>query len=176
VDEEVVEVAPPGQGARELLTLFTDLQDFPTALRIRAHLLGPRASVWWGILALDHVFGVDLPEDERAGYAAARAWVADPSEDNRRKAEELGPELEDPEGYTWLLCGAAFWSEGSLSRPGLPDVPTDPKFSGVAVAGMLHLLAYEGDPALAEERFRTFLESGESIEKGDPPIPVSARA
>jgi len=171
LDDEVVEVAQPGQTARELIDVFAGLSDWPTVFRIRTHLLGPRSSVWWGLLALDYVYGPEIPEHERAAYDAAKSWVADPSEDHRRKAEALGPEDDDPRGNAWLLCCAAFWSKGSVSLPGLPDVPTDPKYSGTAVAGMLHQAAYEGDPALGEERFRRFLELAEGVERGEPPLP-----
>jgi len=175
IDDEALEVALPGQAAQELFDAFYALEDWPSALRIRAHLLGPRASVLWGLLALDHIFGETVPEEERAAYQAARAWVADPTEDNRRKAEPLGPEDEEGEGHAWLLCCGAFWSEGSLSLPGLPDVPTDPKFSGVAVAGMLRLAAYYEDPALAEERFPHFLELGVAVGRGEHPFPPPGR-
>ncbi|MEN8150911.1 MAG: FHA domain-containing protein [Planctomycetota bacterium] len=170
-DDDVIDVAQPGQGARELMDVFVGQEEWPTAFRIRTHLLGPRPSVWWGLLALDHVWSGDIPEAERAACDAAKAWIIDSSEDNRRKAEALGPEAEDPEGYAWLLCCAAFWSEGSLSLPDLPDVPTDSKFSGVAVAGMLHMAAYDGDPAAAEERFPYFHELGAAIERGEHPFP-----
>jgi len=170
LSEAAQELAEPGRTAGELLPEFLERGDWPVSVRLQAHLLTPRAATWWGWLCLHHVFGDDPPEKERLGLAAARAWLADPSEENRRAAEEWGPGSR-MKGLACWLCTAAFWSGGSMAPEELPEVLPDRRLTGAAVSALLHLAAPYADPALAAERYARFLALGPEVRDGAHPFP-----
>jgi hypothetical protein len=169
-DEDVVELAGPDDPAPELEATFTKKEKFPAALRVAAHRLTAREAVWWGILSLDDLFGDSVPEVDAPCIEAARAWVADPIEENRRAAETAALE-SGFEGIACWVAQGAFWSEGSIAPPGIQAVPPDERLAGQAVTAAMLLGAAHGEAKDAPKRYRAFLAKALEVGEGKHPFP-----
>jgi hypothetical protein len=95
-------------------------------------------------------------------------FVRNPSEDNRRAAEALGHKV----GFDTIggcLAMAAFFSDGSISGPGLPCVPPRPFLTGRLVSVVVYLAAVQKDPsAYLEELGRSIALGLDMLEGPDP--------
>ena len=129
---------------------------------------------------MTEVSGPDLPAAKAKALEAARAWVLDPSEENRRacwSAAEAA-EIGSPAGCTAM---AAFFSGGSLSLPDLPVVPPGEDLTGRMATGALMLAAVMNEPEKASEKHTAFLRTGLQIADGQnlwpspPRVPPPAR-
>ncbi len=109
-----------------------------TELHIRS--LSKQAAVAWGIECLENaVRKTSVAHDERS-LRAAKSWVADPNETNRREAEAAAAAANyaDPAAF---LAQAVFWSGGSIAPASSPaDTPTQDHLTGVAVSAALKML------------------------------------
>lgn len=143
---------------------------FADAIRVLAHQLSARQAVWWGCLC---VWNVSRPGDgaepltplgEKAIGAAVR-WVREPSEPSRRAAEAAGraAAITTPAG---CVAMAAFWSAGSMSPPGNPDVPCPPYLAHRVVGEGVIVAAGLGDPEKAIVRWPLFVQLGRDVLAG----------
>lgn len=128
------------------------------ATRFVAAWLGPRRAVWWATLCVWNGFRSSPPEDNDASVAAidaAVAWIVDPTESNRRAAQAAAERVgfSTPAG---AAATAAFWSEGSISLPGQPEVPPP---SGVAVKAAANAVLMAAAAPSAAERDATLRQS-----------------
>jgi Family of unknown function (DUF6931)/Inner membrane component of T3SS, cytoplasmic domain len=169
-DEEVVAIAKPDQPAADLAEALRKKKQYQAALRVEGHRLGPRNAVWWGVMSLDGLFGDDVPEDEVLPLEAARAWVAEPTEENRRTAGDAAAEVKHA-GLACWPAQAAFWSGGSLAPEGLPEVPPDARLTGQGVTAALLMAAAHGAPAGAKGRYERFLALAKDVAEGKHPYP-----
>lgn len=139
------------------------------AVRLLAHALEPRRTVWWGqqCLCADGL-GDGASADQVELAAAIEAWLAEPTDEGRRAlgktAEDLG--LGDP--VTCLGLGV-FLCEGSLAPPDIPAVDPPPGVCARAVGGALTLACVTEDPANADERAGAFVDLGLALLEFDPP-------
>jgi len=150
---------------RQYLDVLMEKQQFMDAVRFLAHALPKQEAVWWGCLCARQVAGVDPPAKITAALQAAEAWVANPSEDNRRAAMPAAEaaELATPAGCAAM---AAFWSGGSLGPPNTPVVPPGEYLTAHAVGGAVMLAAVLTEPEHASEKYRTFLAQGTEVAAG----------
>lgn len=136
------------------------------ALRLLPHLLPKRRAVWWGCLCAWHALDPQSPMATLKALEAALHWVIDPSEENRRAAQVAG-ELAPMTTAAGCLAMAAFWSGGSMARPGLPTVPPPTDLSARVVAGAVLLAAAQRDALRLQVRYAEFLEIGLQIARGE---------
>ena len=113
----------------------------------------------------ERIFGPDPPPTAVAALNAARAWVIDPKEENRRAAFTAAEaaKVGTPEGCAAM---AAFLSGGSLSLPDLPVVPPAEHLTGDLVAWCLAIAAVIKEPEKAAEKYATFLKLGQEVAEG----------
>ena len=69
---------------RPFLDLLIEKQHHLDGIRFLAHAMVKRAVVWWAYQCVTQVLGPEPPAAVAKALEAARAWVSDPSEDNRR--------------------------------------------------------------------------------------------
>jgi hypothetical protein len=140
-------------------------EQFPDAARFLAHALPKREAVWWACLCARQAAGANLPAKPAAALQAAERWAADPSEDNRRKAQAAAEaaEMGTPAGCAAM---AAFWSGGSLGPPNVPAVPPGEFLTAHGVAGAVMLAAVLTQPEKAPEKFRKFFALGVEVGNG----------
>src|SRR5262245_31551728 len=102
-----------GQTPRQFLDRLLEQQRYSDAAGFLAHGLPKREAVWWGCLCVQQIVGPNSPGPMIAALDAAKKWVSDPSEENRRAAFTAAEAADfgNPAGCVGL---AAFFSGGSL--------------------------------------------------------------
>ena len=135
------------------------------ALRLLAHALPKRESVWWACTCCRALLGTGIALTDEPAITRAEAWVYEPNDKNARaaytEAEERG--FQTPGGWAAV---AAFWSCGSLAPAEQPAVPPADYLTGVAVSGAVMLAAVVEPVADMDARYARFLKLGLDIGAG----------
>jgi len=158
----------PGQ----FIALLISQELYADAIRFTAFDFSNREAVWWGALCLWEACrsGVDQPKTPPSDpvFQSLIAWLQKPSEDNRRTVETAGREagITTPRGQ---LAMAAFFTEGSMSLPGQPEVKPEPWFTSKNVASVVLAASKTGRPSKVEESQRRFLVLAAELAKGQLP-------
>jgi hypothetical protein len=143
---------------REFTQLLIDGGHFPDAVRLLAHALPKRESVWWAWVSARRAAGVEPAAPIQASLAATEKWIAQPTEENRRAAMQAAERagLHTAAGCAGL---AAFFCGATIAPAQAPPVAPGPYDSAKAVAGAI-LLSAVAVPEKIEEQFRAFLQQG----------------
>lgn len=165
LDEAARPLAEAGGSVAELFDRLVAGGCYMDAVRLLAFNLPRREAVWWACLCVRDVLGPDPDPADLAAVAAAERWAAEPTEENRRAANDQAEALEFETAAAWAAA-AAFWSAGSLAPAGLPSVPPPPGLTGTAVSGALILAATTDDPEVTQARYQKFLARGADIARG----------
>lgn len=159
----------PGLQPAQYLQTLVEKEHFACAVKFLAHTLPKRQAVWWACLC---VWGAEKPDgpseqEEKTVNAvhAAVMWVRDPSEENRRLAEQMG-RIATVGTAAGCAAMAAFWSGGNMSGPSLPAVEPPADLTAKVAAGAVLLAASDGDPEKAPDRYRRFLAIGLEVANG----------
>jgi len=165
---EAVELSEPAQGllddAIEVLPFIDKLTGqklLLDALRVLAAWLSKRKAVWWGAGCVESACGEHI-EGQTDLLALGRAWVREPTDENRRAALDAAESADAKLPACWL-SRAAGWSGGSLAPPGLAAVPPDEHLTAQALVGALLLAAVFRDPAKSVDNYRLFIEQGKQL-------------
>ncbi|TWT36524.1 hypothetical protein KOR34_14300 [Posidoniimonas corsicana] len=97
----------------------------------------------------------DASPNAAAAVDAAVQWVLTRTEDSRRAAREAADAvgMQTPSG---AVAASAFWSEGSVSLVGCPDVPAPP---GVAAKLVVNAVTMTAAAPASAERTAALLQS-----------------
>jgi hypothetical protein len=165
LSEKAAAALKPGLRPGEYLGILIDAGLWPDAIRFLAFALPRREGVWWACLAARGSLGPDAPPGQEASIVAAEEWVYRPTDEARRNAFALAEKIgfDSPAAYAAL---GAYWSQGSLAPPGMPEVPPDPALSPTAVASAVLLAAVIREPHKAEAKYRALMTSGIDIANG----------
>jgi hypothetical protein len=156
----------PAARPHEYLDLLITSGHLTDAIRFLAHALPKRDAVAWACLATRSSLPLAASAEAFAALEAAEAWVAEPSEDNRRVAMAKAEAAQFQSPASWAAVGA-FWSGGSMAPAGAPEVPPAASFTAAAVTGALILAAVHPQPDRAERRYRTYLKLGIALAQRD---------
>ena len=170
MSEDALKVAATVKTGPELVAALAGKGLFAKAVRVQAHLLPKRHAVWWGVVCVEQVCADQLPPPERAAYDAAREWVTDPTEANRRCCEAAAGRTKYEAPGSWLAMGA-FWSGESLTPADMPAVAPDDKLPGQAVTSSLMIASVFGDSTKGKERYQAFLAKAPQVASGAIPLP-----
>lgn len=129
------------------------------AIKLLAHGLPKRESVWWSCLAARAVQTPETDEDNINALIAAEAWAKNPSEENRLRCRVLGEKTKHKTAASWAAT-AACWSTGSMAPEGQPAIQTPEYLYAHAVAGAVSLAAALADAENIEEQYQRFLKQG----------------
>jgi len=140
----------------QFVDLLASREHFLDALRTVAHSLAKRSAVQWAGLCVRAACGEDLDGLDEVALNAADAWVANPSEELRRKAQAAAENTEFKTAASWVAM-AAFFSSGSMGPSTAPVVPPAPHLTSHAAAGAAMLAAVARQPEKAPERYAEFL-------------------
>ncbi len=161
-------LAPEG-----LATALAGLEATMDAVAFLAHALPRREAVWWAFTCARAAAGETPEPAVGAALEAARAWITQPTEANRRAAfqaaEAVG--LDTPAG---AVAAAAFLSGQTLGPEDGPPVPPDQHAGAKVIVGAIALaalaLAPDEDPAPAMKEFLgRGLELAERVQLWSPP-------
>jgi hypothetical protein len=172
--DEALALGQTDMAPHQFLDLLVEHGHHLDAIRFLAQAVVKRAAVWWALRCVTEVLGPDLPAAQVKALDAARAWVLDPSEENRRacwpaaEAAEVG----SPAG---CMAMAAFFSGGSISLPDLPVVPPGEELTGRMATAALMLAAVMKEPEKAAEKYAAFLRTGLEIADGKNLWPTPPR-
>jgi hypothetical protein len=150
----------------QFVELLASREQFLDALRVVAHALAKRSAVDWACRCVRAGAGDDLTPLDEAPIKAAEAWVADPSEALRRKAEAAAAAAEHKTPASWAAM-AAFWSSGSMAPPTSPVIPPAPHLTAHAASGAAMLAAVAKQPEKAPQRYAEFLRIGKELMGGE---------
>jgi hypothetical protein len=150
---------------RQYLAALDQAGRLPDAVRFLAFALPRREAVWWATQCVRQVPALTADEKAAAALAAAEAWAADPTDDNRRKAfaaaEAAG--FDKPAACAAL---ATFLTEGSMAPAHLQPVPPPSHAGPAAAAAAVILAALVIEPEKGDEKFRKFLALGSDVASG----------
>ncbi len=124
------------------------------ALRLAGAALPAREGVWWAWVAVRHTLRTLAdrgpaapPKAAHTALAAVERWIAEPTDANRRAAWAAGEaaDLTTPVG---CLCGAVFFTGGSIAAVESPmAVPPPPGAHVTMAASAVLMAAAQLDPA-----------------------------
>jgi hypothetical protein len=159
------ELLRPDHSPKQYLDALTQAGHLADAVRFLAHVLPRREAVWWACQCVKAV--PELPKNEKtvAAVAAAEAWAAGPTDDNRRAAQAAAQAagLDTPAG----CCGmAAFFSDGSMAPAHVQAVPPPPHAAPTVAATAVILAAVAVQPEKADEKYKRFLGLGNDVATG----------
>ena len=165
--EQAAEILPllsEGMSPKAFLDKLVEEDLLQEANCFLAHALPKREAVWWACLCARDATA-DGDETSKNLVTLAETWVRKPTDENRRSAMTAAEEAGFDSPASWAAA-AAFWSGESLAPPDLPPVAPSDELTGTAVAAAGLLAAYSGDPLMAPEQFRRFLDKGIDVAEG----------
>jgi hypothetical protein len=175
--EEALALLGDGEQPRAFVEALAAAGQQALAVRFLAYALDRRPAVWWAWVCARRAHGDAPPPAIQAALDATKAWIADPSDTNRRTAMTLAEaaDFSTPAGCAGL---AVFFCGDSLAPPGVDPVPPGEYMAARAIAGCVVLAAVADPPEKAPERYEEFLRQGfEVAEKTalwTPPPPPAA--
>jgi hypothetical protein len=162
------EAEAPLRGCMDIETALDRLEAagfMVEAVRVLAHALPKRESVWWACMCATATAPRDLPEPDQRAQQYAEQWVRRQTDDLRQAAMQFAETGGCLTAEAWTGI-AAFWSGDSIALPGQPPLAPLPHQAGSAVAAAVSLAAARGDGKRYPERLKRFLGSGRDIASG----------
>ncbi|HEX3877052.1 MAG TPA: hypothetical protein VHW24_08710 [Bryobacteraceae bacterium] len=159
LSDKALELMKPDLHPREFVRLLSEKALFPDAVRFVAHSLPKREAVWWGWVCARRASGSSPTPEVKAALNATELWISQPTEENRRAAQEASKTAGTG---TAAGCAAlaAFFSGGSLAPPHAPAVPPGEHLTAKVVAGAVIFAAVATEPQKAPEKFNSYLAQG----------------
>ena len=143
---------------------------YQDAITFLAHAIPKREGIWWACLSCRDVLSV--MKDDKALYeeyletlSSAESWVIDPTEENRRRAEKLSQVLDYELPASWAAL-AAFWSQGSITKPDEPNVDAPDFLYAHAISGAVSLAATRFSPDDIDKKMQFYIAIGLDLAKG----------
>ncbi len=127
------------------------------AVAFMTQALPKRESIYWAYLCVDSNPEAAASETCRAALDVARDWVAEPSDNaKRREAMTLAKAagLDTPAG---CVAAAVFFCGDSIAPADLPAVVPAPHVAGTMAAAAIQLAAVNPEPSRAGERLQNYL-------------------
>lgn len=140
-------------------------EDEAACLNFLAYALPKRLGVWWALQCLQSEEGL-ISQQDQALLPLIADWVRQPTDKIRRQAMAGAEAAEMQTPASWVGV-AMFWSHGSLSPAGQPEIPPQPELSGKAVAAAVMLGAVAKTPEAAPERRSRFVLLADEIATGE---------
>ncbi len=129
------------------------------ARSVLAYALPKRRALWWGCLCAWDAYRPQPPDDAAGALQTVARFVMSPNETDRRAAEAWARKLPR-KSMEFCLASAAFYSGGSMLKPGLPHVPPRPMMTGRLVSLAVYLASLEPGPAGYRDRLKQYLAIG----------------
>jgi hypothetical protein len=173
LSEEARGLLAEGMTARQYLDTLIERRLDEDAVQFLAHALPKREAIWWGSLCVGQELGSEPPAAAAGALEAARAWVIEPKDENRRAtfpAAEAAA-IGTPAGCT---AAAAYFSGGSLAPAHLAAVAPPEHVTALLVASALTLAAVVKEPEKAVEKYASFLLTGLEVACGQVPWPEAS--
>jgi hypothetical protein len=139
-------------------------KNYSEAVKYLAKGLPQREAIWWGFLCSEVIEKDRDDTTTQEALAVIEAWVKAPSESKRRRAGKLGEALEFFTPTSWTAT-AVFWSGGSITPEGRPEVEAGAQMCGEAIANAIIIAANKLSDDIPQN-FECFLKQGLHIAMG----------
>jgi hypothetical protein len=148
------EVSPP-----DFLARLMGQELYHDAIRLLAFGLPKREAVWWAYYCAKQAYGDTAPPPVEAVLAATETWVREPTDPNRRAAFDLAEKagFDNPASCAAM---AAFFSGGSISPEGQPEVQDQANVTPKAASGGIILAGVLEEPEKAAGKYKIYLGMG----------------
>lgn len=166
LEEESLQLFRPKHSPEEFIRVLTENKQFADAIRVLTLYLPKRQTVFWAHRSVEEVSPRELINDERAALQATRAWLEDPTEENRRAAMQIA-ETSELQHAAGCVAAAASWSEGSMAPAEFDEVLPDPKLTAQVAAAALIMIATDGETSSIEDRYQKILQIGQQLLSGE---------
>ncbi|MDH5197000.1 MAG: hypothetical protein OEY20_07090 [Gemmatimonadota bacterium] len=159
LDDDALALLGDGEKPRAFVDALIAAEHHAAAVKFLAFALDKRPAVWWAWVCARRAHGDEPDPAIQAALEATKAWIADPSDANRRTAMACAEAADfgTPAGCAGL---AAFFCGDSLAPPELEPVPPGEFMAAQAIAGCIILAAVMDPPEQAPERYQEFLHQG----------------
>ncbi len=139
---------------------------YSDAVNFLAHALPKRESIWWAYLCVDAVEQLSVEKNQAVIeiLQLIKTWIYRPQETVRRKIEPFTEQFPSERAISWVAL-AVFWSGGSITPLGKPEVQPVDYLYAKAVAGAI-MLAATVVPEKLDQHYQYFLSQGLDIAKG----------
>ena len=159
---EAMALLQPQQKPPEFIDTLMDKKLFADAVRFLAHALPRREAVWWAWMCARRAAGERPAPAVQTALEVTERWIAQPTEENRRAAEQAA-ELATIDTPAGCAAMGAFFSGGSIGPPDAPEVPPGPYLTAKVVSGAVIYAALGDEPAEAPGKFRSFVAQGVDV-------------
>lgn len=135
------------------------------AVEFLARLLTKEEAIWWGCLCAWDAARPNASPPVQAALQTALRWLQEPSEEHRREAEQAAKRagIATPAG---AAAQAVVFAQGSLSLPGLPEVPAPEDLTSQTIAGAVRVCAAQLGAAGENLPYRRMLRYGLEVAAG----------
>jgi|GEM_PF-4319893 len=116
---------PSDAKAADLLTELMQKEEYQDCLELLSYLLPLRKGIWWAAQVVWNCVEGQPSKQEQIALRHTMDWVNEPTEENRQAAGQVAKRMgaSNPFG---ALAMATFYTGGSISLPGLPEVLPPP--------------------------------------------------
>ncbi|MCF6345432.1 MAG: hypothetical protein L3J00_03060 [Thiomicrorhabdus sp.] len=151
----------------EFLNTLIDQELYDDAVTFLAHALPVREAIWWSYLCSKEHFDQENALYQQ-GALATENWVKNPTEENRRDAENWAEAGKYNTVTSWTAA-AVFWSGGSIAPEGQPVMEPPLHLYAHAISGAIVMSANHNMPAVTEvtQRYQRYLKLGIDIANGE---------
>lgn len=148
-----------------LLGKLIDAELYVDVIKLVSHALPKREAIWWGALCVEMISTKDDPPEDIEALRSVVQWVIEPKESQRIQAAFAADQCQTA-SPACSLAQAVKWSDGSMSRPGLPEVPPEPEMTPNAIVAAVRFAAKKGSRAKQTQRLREFLRLAVEVAEG----------
>lgn len=163
LEDDALEMLQEDDNVREYVERLAESGQPGDAITVLSHALPKQEAVWWGC---QMVKPGGEPFDATA-YDAAKNWVLDPSEENRKTAEAAANGSGGVLTPAICLATAVYLSGGSLIDPEIENVPPADHITATTIAAILKSVAVLADPNFPNKSLQQSLEIGVQIADGE---------
>lgn len=144
----------------QFLRALVEKELHPDAIQLIAHYLPKRQAVWWACQCVKTTFGPKTTPQMKTALEAAEKWVAQPTEENRRAAQQAA-DLEESGSAAQVVGLAAAFSE----QPPAADARIREKqqYMTAKLAAGAVLLAATSDAEKAKQNLAEFVSQGITV-------------
>lgn len=152
----------PELSADDYLAQLISAERWLDAVKFLAQSLPKRDAIRWGVEML-RLTAPPAASDVQI-FDHLEQWCDEPNDARRRAIMTLAERNQFQSPAAWLAA-AAFWSEGSMLAPDLPEVPADAGLTGRTIGTALTAAAWIAAPRQPETVWRTYLQHGNNVRR-----------
>lgn len=165
IKKDALALLRDGMTPGEFLEALRVNNQWASGIDFIAHALPRPEGIWWASLCLQHAYGEQWPEPDKAACRAALLWVSQPGEENRVAAQAPAA-AAGPLSPAGILAAGVYQSGGNLAPPKAPPVAPPPFATEKAVGNAIKIASTKAGPSQIAELQRLFLDLGISVASG----------